>query len=142
MPHVSQNKLDQKIKQKIDRFLMTILAIPDSRHDATKIIGSLLTPTEKTMLAKRIFILFLLLNKESYYSISQELKVSSSTVARFDEKLERGDFKHLLPYIPVRKSNVCVNDRHADLFFATLYAFLGSNRSIRRLKELQKEFKK
>ena len=55
----------------------------------------LLTPTEHMMLAKRLSMIFLISKEVPTHKISEVLRVSPSTVARFEVAYGRGVYKNL-----------------------------------------------
>jgi Trp operon repressor len=71
-------KRENKILADFDRFLAAI----DKKDDWQIICESLLTPTERLVLAKRFQVGILLLKGCSYQRIEQELDTSASTIAR------------------------------------------------------------
>jgi uncharacterized protein YerC len=71
-------KRENKILADFDRFLAAI----DKKDDWQIICESLLTPTERLMLAKRLQVGILLLKGYSYQKIEQELDTSSITIGK------------------------------------------------------------
>ncbi|MBI3289940.1 hypothetical protein HYZ78_00920 [Candidatus Microgenomates bacterium] len=81
MGHVSKRKLPEETKELIDKSLLWILSRLKGK-ESELIIESLLTPTERVMLAKRIGILFLLNEGKEENTIAETLKVTQGTVSR------------------------------------------------------------
>ncbi|MDO8492130.1 MAG: helix-turn-helix domain-containing protein [bacterium] len=63
------------------------------------ILNELLTPTEKLVIAKRLAMIVLINKGKSVVEIGHDLGVSTSTVARFQLKVERGQFGHTIKWI-------------------------------------------
>lgn len=82
MPHVSRIKLEGKTEQALIRNLELILSKISKEEDMTDFLTSLLTPTEKLMLAKRIAIIILLKEGISESHIASFLHVTRVTVSR------------------------------------------------------------
>ncbi len=55
-------------------------------------MSEILTPTERTMLAKRLLLILLLRKKVPDFTIARLLQMSPSTIARFALKVESGKF--------------------------------------------------
>src|SRR3989344_9040776 len=88
MTHVSQRTLATNTSRRIKKNLINALGGKDG-----VIIESLLTPTETTMLAKRLAMIVMLERKYSSYEIGKGLNVSISTVLRFERMLRAGVFR-------------------------------------------------
>jgi uncharacterized protein YerC len=81
MSQVSKYPISDQVLSKIfETFLSTLTRIQNP-SEADSFIHHLLTPTEKIMIAKRLFIALLLLKGYQYREISEYIKVSTSTVA-------------------------------------------------------------
>jgi len=94
MPHISSKKLNEKIFLSIHKELIKYVS-GSKLSKRAKIFNSLLTETEKIMLAKRLATILLLSKGHSYYAIEKLLNISSSTVARFDRELDQGKYKSI-----------------------------------------------
>ena len=91
MPQVSKNPLDNKTKQQIfDNFYNLIARLMHKEH-ITVILDSLFSKTEKMMVAKRIAAVILLDHGWSTRHICLTLKMSSATVAKFKNELDKGN---------------------------------------------------
>ena len=91
MPHLSKNKLNQKILDDLDGYLLSFLVDTDAKTRKL-VFREVLTRTEKLMIAKRLAMLYYISKGESTHEIGRLLKVSSSTVARFELALEKKHF--------------------------------------------------
>lgn len=83
MPQVSKYKVSDKVLKKIYDLFFSVLGNQYDKEDFEGIIFELLTPTEKIMISKRITIIYLLLKQYDYKRISDVLKVSTATIAKF-----------------------------------------------------------
>ena len=89
MSQVSRNPLSKESNYEIQAALWWLLARLDNDSDIRNFLNSLLTKTEKIMLAKRLAIAFLLSKNYNYRDISDALKVSTTTVARIKEAMDK-----------------------------------------------------
>jgi Trp operon repressor len=96
MPHLSSKELDKELSEKLFNDLLSILNKSQDKKSMSGVVNELLTDTEKLMLAKRIAIVLLLNSKTPQSSISEILKVSTSTVAKISLKLEMGMYQSIL----------------------------------------------
>ena len=90
MTNVSKNKLAPSVFKRIRRDLRH--AVSSRMANGPQILESLLSPTERVMLSKRLAIIILLENKCTYYKISKVLKVSIATVLRTERLRKQGKF--------------------------------------------------
>lgn len=81
MPHLSRRKLNQKTEKLIGSALVWAFSRL-KENEANYVFESLLSPTEKLMLAKRLGIIFLLNENSDETTISETLKVTQATVSR------------------------------------------------------------
>lgn len=80
MAQVSKYPLPKEVEERMfDVFWQTIANLT-TKQSVKKFLYDLLSPTEKTMLAKRLGIAILLLKGYDYRSISEILKVSTATI--------------------------------------------------------------
>ena len=83
MPHVSQRILDQRTKKKITDTLELVLG-KCNKIEINNFLFSLLSDTEKLMLAKRLAIVILLREGIDHSSIAETLSVTRETVSRME----------------------------------------------------------
>ena len=83
MPQVSRNKLEPREEQELKEALNLVLAGISKRDEMIKFINSLLTDTEKLMLAKRLAIIVLIKEDLKDSEISKSLNVTEMTVSKF-----------------------------------------------------------
>jgi uncharacterized protein YerC len=92
MPHVSRIKLDKKVEEKLINTLDLTLIKLTKEEEMKGFLTSLLTPTERLMLAKRLAMVILLKRGMSESKIRNTLKVTRATVDRMQLYLEvRGE---------------------------------------------------
>ena len=93
MSRVSKRPLDERLLSKIYRLFYEVFSRNKNQDDFLLIIDDILSPTEKIMLSKRLAMIYLLIKKVDYRTISETLKVSTATVlfysAVFKEKQTR-----------------------------------------------------
>ncbi len=96
MPHVSSNKLDQKLLEKLfSKLLFTLGEAQNSKH-LSSVVDELFSATEKIMFAKRLAIILMLESKTPQQKVVDILKVSPSTVARVALGIEIGKYSSIL----------------------------------------------
>lgn len=88
MPHVSRIKLDKKTEKELEDSLELSLAKFTKKEEMHEFISSLLSSTEKQMLAKRLAIVILLREGVQQKSIANTLNVTEATVSRMALYLE------------------------------------------------------
>lgn len=91
MPHVSAKVLPDKTLIFLERRLFHALA-DNNTKGMRRVFGELFTKTERVMFAKRLEIILLIEHGVSTHHISKTLRVSPSTVARFEQALEQGRY--------------------------------------------------
>jgi len=79
---VSRRRLSKDTEQRLFDLFFRALANVRDPQDIEKFLFSLLGPTEKTMLAKRLGIALLLAKGYNYETIKEVLKVSQETISR------------------------------------------------------------
>lgn len=90
MTQVSKYPLRKEIEKRMFEVFLDSIAMVKTRDKVEKLVTDLLSPTEKTMLAKRLSIALLLYKKYDQRSIVRVLKVSLSTVSRISRSLQQG----------------------------------------------------
>lgn len=94
MPHISKQKISEKIQHEFEKRLVSLITDASSRT-RRNVLRELLTKTERLMIAKRLALLFLIHQNTPTHTISALLGMSPSTVARFETKAERGVYKKM-----------------------------------------------
>ena len=85
-----QQNLSKEVKQKVLLELCQAMVVVKKLPDAAKVLGDLLSEQELQMIAKRLQIAKLLLQKKTYEEIKKEIKVSQHTIARVNIWLQQG----------------------------------------------------
>jgi Trp operon repressor len=96
MPHVSSKKLNSQFSGKLFDKLLAVLGQAQDKKYLSIVIDELFTPTEKTMLAKRLAIILMLANSVPQHRVVEILKVSPSTVAKTSLGIEIGKYETTL----------------------------------------------
>lgn len=92
MPHVSKQKLNKKVAEKIYAELLKHITVKEFARDRARLCSELLTHTEQIMLAKRLAIVCMLGAGFSFETIEETLKVSPSTIGRIWQEVQKGKF--------------------------------------------------
>ena len=79
--------------EQIYKILAQIIADTSSTDEAQALISDLLSETEREGIAKRLAVALMLANGKSYNEIKKQLGVSSSTIARIQESLDKPGIK-------------------------------------------------
>jgi len=94
MPHVSSDKLDDRVEQKIYDNLINTIANTDA-ETTRGICDDLLTETEQEMLSKRLAIIMVFVEGASIYRVTKVLNVSPSTAERIRNDFQDDEFPTL-----------------------------------------------
>ncbi|MDQ5901690.1 MAG: hypothetical protein QG580_405 [Patescibacteria group bacterium] len=103
MPHLSKNKPAEETVLKIKKNLSKVFT---KQLKNTFVFEEIFTETEYLMLAKRFAIIVLLFKDVSTYKISRYLKVSNSTILRFQKNISLGKYKNIKKLIDSKTGNV------------------------------------
>lgn len=88
MPHVSKIKLDSKVEKNLIKTLEFVLTKLTKEEEMNGFLLSLLTPTERLMLAKRLAMTILLKEKLPDVRIASALNVTRATISKMELFLE------------------------------------------------------
>ena len=80
VPQVSRIPLNKKISKQISEDFLFSLVKLNKKEEVLSFLEEFLTPTEKTMLSKRLGVALLLQRGTSYNDIAELLKVSTATI--------------------------------------------------------------
>ena len=83
-------KLSKEVRQKALLELCQAMVTVKKLPDAAKVLADLLSEQEIDMVAKRLQVAKLLLQKKRYHEIQRDLKVSEHTIARVNSWLQQG----------------------------------------------------
>ena len=106
MPHISQQKMEDKDFNKIYDQLLTFFDTAGNNRKSDVLFSEFFTKTEKIMFAKRLAILCLVDDHISEHYISYILKVSPSTINRIRLNYEIGKYPYLTKLIKKNKETV------------------------------------
>lgn len=87
MTKLSSWPVSENTQKEIENEFWLVVARLKSAPDAKLFFSDLLTHTERKMLAKRLHIAKMLLEKESYNVIKKKLNVTSTTIAKISNWL-------------------------------------------------------
>jgi Trp operon repressor len=96
MVRVSKRRLKENALLRLHERFAHVIADTRTLQGGKQLLEELLTPSERVMLAKRLAIIFMLLEDVSPYYIAQILKVSTSTTQRIQKQLKAREFPHLV----------------------------------------------
>lgn len=88
---VSKQGVTKRVEKKIFRSLYQVLADIKQPEAVERFFSDILSPTERTALAKRLAIANYLRKNQSYDAIRNDLKVSSATIATVQGWMEKGN---------------------------------------------------
>ncbi|OGH11304.1 MAG: hypothetical protein A3B38_00565 [Candidatus Levybacteria bacterium RIFCSPLOWO2_01_FULL_36_13] len=88
MPQVSRIKLDSETEKKLIEVLETVVSKIDNKEQMQTFLSSLLTPTEKLMLAKRLAVVVLIKEGLNDSQIANSLHLTRITVSKMRYYLE------------------------------------------------------
>ena len=144
MTRISKYRLEDKVLKKLYSLMFEVISNMDEEERFIGIMNELLSLTEKIMIAKRIAIIYLLVKDIDYLVISDVLKVSSGTIAKFHSMMNKGrEIKNILKGIT---GNEKIKDFFEELFFVNqeLMGQIGNRPGGKNLKlsvKKQEEFK-
>jgi len=93
MPHISQHKLAERAVRELEE-QVSLFIVEAGGKTRRHIFKEILTSTEHLMIAKRLLLILLIAKGGSTRIISAYLKMSPSTVARFERQMEQGKYKN------------------------------------------------
>lgn len=129
MVQLSKQKLKPPILDKLFILLFDVLGKKRNQIEFNNLINGLFSPVEKVMIAKRVAILFLLVQEEEWNTIREILHVSLSTVSKCQMML--------LGNVEMNKVfNCLLRRKEADIFFDELFlTFFGPGTAHTNWKE-------
>jgi len=126
MVQISRRYLPKNLENKLFEIFFDSLASLSKRSDIEKFLFSLLSPVEKTMLAKRLGIAILLAKGYSQDEIKNILKVSQETISRVNMVLNyKGEGYEMVIKRAIRKEQF--KELFGGVIKETLSAFSYSN---------------
>ena len=115
MTRISKYRVEDKVLKKLYFLMFEIISNMDEEERFKGIMNELLSPTEKIMIAKRVAIIYLLMKNVDYLIISDVLKVSSTTIAKFHMIMIDG--KEIKSILEGLIGNEKIKDFFEELFF-------------------------
>lgn len=82
MPHISRQRVNKRIWDKVSDLFLEAVAGAKNKKEAEVFVTGFLTPTERVMLAKRFAVFFLLEKRVNFEEIKEILKVTPATISR------------------------------------------------------------
>ena len=115
MTRISKYRVEDRVLKKLYSLMFEVVSNMDEEARFTGIMNELLSPTEKIIIAKRVSIVYLLMKNIDYLVISDVLKVSSRTIAKFHSIMVDGkEIKNILEGLI---GNEKIKDFFEELFF-------------------------
>lgn len=135
MTNVSKQPLSPEQQTQITRQISALLADKTAAGTNT-ILNNLLGPEEQLMIAKRFAIIVMLWKQHSMYEIAQKLHVSTSTVARIEQKYQQGKYADITKLF--HKPSVSITDilegLDAILHLGGILPHYGNSHNTEKLK--------
>lgn len=97
--HISKQKINQFLEKNIEDSFFQLICDIKTPQEAREIITNLFTDTELTVFSKRLGIAYYLVNNRDYENISNNLKVSSTTIAKVAKMMKGKGFQMALKSI-------------------------------------------
>ena len=119
MTRISRRPVKDHVIERIYELFFEAVGKKTKKQEFLEVIHDLLSPTERIMIAKRVTIIFLLMKKIDYQTISDVVKVSPSTIAKFQIIMEnsKGIVKAL--------QKILLNDKLVNILDEVILAFKG-----------------
>ena len=89
MGKLNRTALNPKVKEKLERSLWKVFSFSKSTDDARDFWEKFLTSSEIAILAKRLEIFKMVIEKKPYQTIQETLKVGGNTIARAQNTLRK-----------------------------------------------------
>jgi uncharacterized protein YerC len=99
MPRQSKKVLQDNIEKDLYKAFFQLLSDLRSQKEVKEFCEAFFSPTELSMIAKRLGIAFSLDQKKSYEEIEKTLKVSTATIASVSEKIDAKGFQKALELV-------------------------------------------
>jgi uncharacterized protein YerC len=90
---VSKRKVNKILDNEISKIFYQLITDIKSPDEAKEVLGCLLSDTEVVVMIKRLAVGYWLTKKRSYGVISENLKISSATVASIARDLKKPGWK-------------------------------------------------
>jgi len=103
MTNVSKNALKKEVTEKISNQFIRLISDYEKFNKSSNFVNEFFTKSERIMFAKRLAIIFLILEDLPQISISEALKVSPTTVNKIAVVLDRGGYQSTRKYFKDKK---------------------------------------
>jgi len=141
MTRISRIKLNDRVLKKLFWLFFEVVGKKKNVDEFNKTIYDLLSPVERVMIAKRIAVVYLLMKKIDYKTICNILKVSPSTVAKFNLLIEKSN--GIVPSFRIILRNEKITDFLEEIFLSIrgpgVYGTNWSNAWQRKIRHEQKK---
>lgn len=131
MPHISKHAIAENVIRELEERVIAVISDTGSKT-RNRIFKEILTKTERLMIAKRLAMIYLVQKDTATHTISEMLKVSPSTVARFEDKLERKHFTHTASWV---KNHTAMNKVLKLIFDLAAIPFEAQKKSLGRMMD-------
>ena len=105
MTQVSKYPLRKEIQERMFDVFLDSIALVKTREQVRKLLDDVLSPSERTMLAKRLSIALLLYKGSDQRAICNTLKVSLGTVSRVSVALQKGSGGYAMVLSAIMKND-------------------------------------
>lgn len=105
MTQVSRFPLRKEIQERMFEVFLDSIALVKTREHVRKLLDDVLSPSERTMLAKRLSIALLLYKGSDQRAICSTLKVSLGTVNRVSAALQKGSGGYAMVLSAIMKND-------------------------------------
>ncbi len=141
MTRISRFKLNDRVLKKLFWLFFEVVGKKKNADEFNKTIYDLLSPVERVMIAKRIAVVYLLMKKIDYKTICNILKVSPSTVAKFNLLMEKSN--GIVPSFRIILRDEKITDFLEEIFLSIrgpgVYGTNWSNAWQRKIRYEQKK---
>ena len=119
MTRISRRPVKEEVLERVFQLLFEAVGKKSKKEEFLNVVYDILSPTERIMIAKRVTIIFLLLKKIDYQTISDVLKVSESTISKFHLIMENS--KGIVGSL----QGMLLNDKLLNILDEFILAFKG-----------------
>ena len=117
MAQISKRKVNTEVLKRLYDLFFEIIGKQNSKNDFLTIVNELLSYSEQIVIAKRIAVLFLLLQEVPQEEIRKTIKVSGSTICKYALMLKTS----ILLTSLLRKK---ITQKNMGIFFKELFSIL------------------
>lgn len=136
MVRISQNVLDESVRNRLYDDLVELFIANSTKREFSTLLSQILSPAERTMLAKRVGIIGALTCNCSIREIKSMFNVSTSTVWRIQEQMEKGSLDYVVAIFKQKRGRARLLHTIEQLFE------LGVNPQRKLRKQLRRDISK